>query len=149
MPTRSSRRSRPKDPVSKTPQLQYSILCNSVQQIPQTGMSLIVGPFDTITRTGDTPQPLSCVILDCWTNGVGHFSEYVEIKDPLGHEVLQTPEIQFWLPDSFHRHSVHHNISLALSEPGMHTVHVYLNNQQVIEYKVKFDVRPSPTTPAP
>lgn len=89
------------------------------------------------------------MILDCWTNGVGHFSEYVSIKDPLGGEVVQTNESQFWLPNSFHRHTVQHTIGLALTEPGMHTVHVFLNNQQVLDYKVKFDVRPAPAPPVP
>jgi len=83
------------------------------------------------------------VILDCWTSGVGHFSEYVTIADSDGTQVVQTQETQFWLPNTFHRHSVTHNITAALEVPGFHTVRVYLDNQVAMEYKLKFNVQPA------
>jgi len=147
VPTRSRRKPQPteqSEPAKVGPSLQYSIACSGIQQIPGGGF-VILSPFDTITRIGDAPQPISIMILDCWTSGVGHFSEYLTITDPNGTQVIQTSESQFWLPNSFHRHNVHHNLRLALLEPGMHVVKVFLDNQEVLNYKIKFDVRPAPS----
>jgi hypothetical protein len=108
------------------------------------GHTAIIGTFDTINRVGEMPVPFSFVIADCWTSGVGHFVEYLTISDPGGTEVVRTSETNFWLPNTFHRHTVNHYLTLALETPGLHTVRVYLDHEPALDYKLKFVILPQP-----
>ena len=149
MPTRSARRKRPKEELLSQgepkirPSLQFSIVCEMVQQVAGRG-AIVVGLFDTINRTGDTPLPNQFVILNGWTSGMGIWAEHVVVTDPGGNPVLETSETRFWLQSPFHRHMVQHNIVVQLTTPGLHTVHVYLNNEEALSYQLKFEIHPQP-----
>ncbi len=127
----------------KRPSLQYSIPCDAVQR-EQDGRAYIINPFDTMNRIGDAPVPHQFVILNCWTSGVGHWREHVTVSAPGGELLLETNEVEFWLRSSFNRHQVQNFVVVPLTEPGLHTVRVYLDHEEVLEYRLKFDIIQAP-----
>ena len=125
------------------PSLQYSVLCDAVQQLPDGG-TVIVRPFDTINRVGDNVIPASFVIFDGWTSGMGVWNEHLTITDPAGKTILEVPEQSFWLQSVWHRHNVQHNLTVALTDPGTYAVHVFLANSEILTYRFRFVVHPAP-----
>jgi hypothetical protein len=149
MPKRSARpKGKGQPPLSHgepkiRPSLQFSVVCETVQQVAERG-AILVGLFDTINRVGDTPLPNQFVILDSWTSGMGIWAEHVTITDPEGELIVESSETRFWLQSSFHRHNVQHNITVPLTKPGLYTVHVHLDNEEVLSYKLNFVIHPQP-----
>lgn len=132
---------RPKDGIK--PSLQYSILCDQVQQLPD-GSALIVRPFDTINRVGSQIVPASFVILNGWTSGLGVWNEHITISDPNDRVILEEQEQSFWLQSAWHRHNVQRNITIALADAGTYKITVFLANQAVLAYRFRFIVHAAP-----
>lgn len=132
---------RPKDGVK--PSLQYSILCDQVQQLPD-GSSVIVRPFDTINRVGAQIVPASFVVLNGWTSGLGVWNEHITISDPSDRVILEEQEQSFWLQSAWHRHNVQRNITIALADAGTYKITVFLANQPILTYRFRFIVHVAP-----
>lgn len=125
------------------PSLQYSILCDQVQQLAD-GSAVIVRPFDTINRVGAQIVPASFVILNGWTSGLGVWNEHITISDPADRVILEEQEQSFWLQSPWHRHNVQRNITIALADAGTYKITVFLANQAILTYRFRFIVHTVP-----
>lgn len=130
-----------------SPFLQIAALCERVEQ-GAGGEYTLYNIFDTsILRVPQSlPDPLpplsyQFTLATCWTGGVGHFQEQVQVLDPDGALLWESKEATFWLQSRSARHSNFRRITATIRDPGRYGIRILLSGQPVAELIWTVDVQ--------
>lgn len=119
-------------PARKRPQLQFSLLYSDLG-FDQLGKPIFVGPYNEM-QTSALPVNVLLLISNQWTNGFGLHSQRTELADPDGQVLVASDDVEFFLKDAVSGHRVDHRFGVTLSEPGRYRIHVFVDDERVLEY---------------
>ncbi|MBI4308236.1 MAG: hypothetical protein HY684_05460 [Chloroflexi bacterium] len=121
------------------PFLQIAALCERADQ-GEGGDYTLHHIFDTTVlrvprALPDPPPPLTYqfTLATCWTGGVGHFQERVQILEPGGDLLWESKEAVFWLQSKSARHSNFRRITATIRDPGRYAIRILRSGQPVAE----------------
>src|SRR6476661_2966264 len=138
-------------PTRIIPDLQCSLLCEEIRQ-EVTGSFFIVGVIDFIRVPQLPVVALKLSLFNCWTAGVGQFTESIRLIAPDQTSVLRKGEVKFGLKDVTHRAT---NVTVfgqvEFKVPGTYFVEVLVDDIMKLRYPVSVVVvrPPGQQPPAP
>ena len=129
------------------PFLQIAALCERVEQ-GEGGDYTLHHIFDTtalrVPRTLPDPLPplsYAFTLATCWTGGVGHFHERVQMYDPDGALLWEGREAAFWLSSKSARHSNFRRITATVRDAGRYAIRILLAGQPEAELIWTVDIQ--------
>ena len=131
------------------PDLQSSLLCEEIRQ-EANGNFLIIGVIHYL-RVPQLPVTAARLcVFNCWTAGVGQFTETVRLFGPDQTTVLRKKETSFELPGP---ESVSASVTifgqLEFKDPGTHYIEVSVDEMRKLRYPVTVVLVQPPRRTAP
>jgi hypothetical protein len=123
--------------ISMKPDLQFSIVCDSIRR-EDNGKMMFIGIFEVIGARTFPVKHHELFIANRWIKGSGRFKEktrIINIRD--SKVVVETKEIDFELKDLGHAHTVISKfVNIVFPEAGRYQVEVLLNGEIVRYYPI-------------
>jgi hypothetical protein len=118
------------------PVLQYSILCDGVQSLPENGKPSYLGVFEVVMASAFPATHPEMFIINRWSGGTGEHVEKIRIESPDGRKVIMDgPETRFLLANRGKTHTVTLRVEgLTFDRPGTYWVQVFLDESMIAEY---------------
>lgn len=123
----------------KKPVLQHSVLCENVA-LDNVGRPAFLGCWSVLKSNQPGPVPITFVVSNLWTNGVGLWNQHTSIHGPEGQQIAASDEAQIFLTSVARGFRVDERFGIALTEAGQHTVKIHLDNEVVLEYHFLLDL---------
>jgi len=123
------------DPISIKPDLQFSILCDSIRR-EDNGKMMFIGIFEVIGANTFPAKHHELFIANRWIKGMGIFREKTRIVSANSSKVIvETKEVDFDLKTIDSSHTVISKfMNIIFPEPGKYQVEVLLNGDIVRYY---------------
>lgn len=125
------------DDISMKPDLQFSLVCDSIRR-EDNGKMMFIGIFEVIGARTFPVKHHELFIANRWIKGSGHFKEKTRIISLRDNKMTaETKEIEFELKDMNHAHTVISKfVNIVFPEAGRYQVEVLLNDEIVRFYPV-------------
>lgn len=117
----------------KRPLLQASVLCDNVA-VDNLGRPAFLACWSVVKSNLAPPIPLSFVVSNIWTNGIGLWHQHTAVHGPAGELIARSEESELFLSSVARSYRIDERFAIQLVEGGQHTVRVYLDNDVVAEY---------------
>lgn len=136
-------------PTRILPDLQCSLLCEEIRQ-EVTGNFFLIGVMNFIRVPQVPVVALKLSLFNCWTAGVGQFTETVRLIAPDQMTVLRKGEVKFLLQDAaLHAINVTLFSQVEFKVAGTYYVEVLVDDVMKLRYPVPVIVAPPPNQPHP
>jgi len=92
-------------PEQIKPMLIFSVLCDDIRR-EDNGKFILIGLFEIIGAKAFPVIHPTLFVMNCWSSGIGEFSQKTRILDPNGKVVAEDNETAFSLVDMRAKHRV-------------------------------------------
>ncbi|MBU0759684.1 MAG: hypothetical protein KKC66_03865 [Candidatus Omnitrophica bacterium] len=123
--------------ISIKPDLQFSIVCDSVRR-EDNGKMMLIGIFEVIGARVFPARHPELFIVNRWIKGSGHFKEKTRVVNSKDNKVIvETKEVEFELKDINHAHTVISKfMNITFQEAGKYQVEVLLSGDVLRYYPI-------------
>ena len=116
------------------PTLLFSVLCDDVRR-EDNGKFILIGLFETIGARKFPAMHPTLFIMNCWTSGLGDFSQRSRIINKNGGLIAEDKETLFSLRDLRAKHRIIARFNnLKFDSSGEYAVEVLLNGDLKVRY---------------
>ena len=125
------------DEISMKPDLQFSIVCDSIRR-EDNGKLMFIGIFEVIGAKRLPAKHPHLFIANRWIKGVGKFKEKTRIVNMKDNKVIvETKEVSFELRTIESAHTVLSKfVNIVFPEAGKYQVEVLLNDEILRFYPI-------------
>ena len=116
------------------PTLLFSVLCDDIRR-EDNGKFILLGLFETIGSKVFPATHPTIYVMNCWSSGLGSFTQRTRLLDTKGAVLVQDTETKFQLNSLKAKHRVIARFNnLALQAPGEYSVEVLLDGDLKVRY---------------
>jgi hypothetical protein len=122
------------DDTRIAPTLLFSVLCDDIRR-EDNGKFILLGLFETIgSKVFPATHPV-IYVMNCWSSGLGSFTQSTRILDTKGAVLVQDAQTRFQLNNLKAKHRVIARFNnLMLRAPGEYSVEVLLDGDLKVRY---------------
>ena len=125
------------DDMSMKPDLQFSIVCDSIRK-EDNGKMMFIGIFEVIGAKNFPAKHRELFIANRWIKGAGKFTEKTRVINLKSNKmIVETKEVTFELKNIEAAHTVISKfLNIVFPEPGRYQVEVLLNGELLRSYPI-------------
>lgn len=125
------------DDIQMNPDLQFSIVCDSIRR-EDNGKMMFIGIFEVIGAKNFPAKHHELFIANRWIKGAGKFTEKTRVINLKSNKmIVETKEVTFELKNIEAAHTVISKfLNIVFPEPGRYQVEVLLNGELLRSYPI-------------
>ena len=125
------------DDIQMNPDLQFSIVCDSIRR-EDNGKMMFIGIFEVIGAKNFPAKHRELFIANRWIKGAGKFTEKTRVINLKSNKmIVETKEVTFELKNIEAAHTVISKfLNIVFPEPGRYQVEVLLNGELLRSYPI-------------